>query len=245
MFQKNCPDMDVLFPALAEIGIKGVEIWNREANFDRLCQSSAREGIQVCAIIGSMLPLNAPDQHANAEKEIRQSIDLAVDHGVSNLICFSGNRREEWSDDQGVEAIAAGFSRVAGYADEKGVTLLLELLNSKVDHRGYQADTTSFGVEVCRKVNSPRVRLLYDIYHMQIMEGDIIRTIRENIQWIAHFHTAGNPGRNDLDDAQELNYPAIAKAVADLEFSGFVGHEFFPKKDAIAALREAYGIWHH
>lgn len=245
MFRKVRPDLEALFPALAEIGFQGVEIWGREENFEQLHLLTQREGLQICAMVGSGTPLNDQERHAEAEKTIRESIDIAADHGVPNLICFSGARREGQNDGQGIEAIVAGFSRVAAHAEEKGITLLLELLNSKVDHPAYQADSTSFGVEVCRRVNSSRVRLLYDIYHMQIMEGDVIRTIRENIEWIAHFHTAGNPGRQDLDDDQELNYAAIAKAVSESGFSGFVGHEFVPKKDVLTALREAYALWKH
>ncbi|MFV0415815.1 MAG: hydroxypyruvate isomerase family protein [Chthoniobacterales bacterium] len=237
------PNAETLLPQLAEIGYKGVEVWGRGENFPQLCQSARREGLQVCAMIGSARALNAKDEHAEAEAEIRESIDIATSEGISDLICFSGSRREGFTDAQGIETVVEGFSRVAAYAEEKEVTLLLELLNSKVDHPGYQADHTTFGVEVCRRVNSPRVRLLYDIYHMQIMEGDIIRTIRENIEWIGHFHTAGNPGRNDPDDQQELNYSAIAKTVLELNFPGFIGHEFSPKQDALAALHEAYTIW--
>jgi hydroxypyruvate isomerase len=116
----------------------------------------------------------------------------------------------------------------------------VELLNSKVNHPGYQCDRTAWGVGVVQAVNSPRVKLLYDIYHMQIMEGDLLRTIRDNIEHIAHFHTAGNPGRNDLDEAQEIYYPAVARAIHESGYSGWLGHEFSPKGDAVEALRQAY-----
>jgi hydroxypyruvate isomerase len=129
---------------------------------------------------------------------------------------------------------------VAKAAEEKGVNLCLELLNSKVDHPDYQCDHTWWGVEVCKRVNSPRVKLLYDIYHMQIMEGDLIRTIRDNIQYIGHFHTAGNPGRRDMDETQEIYYPAVMKAIADTGYDLYVGHEFVPKGDPIAALEAAF-----
>jgi hydroxypyruvate isomerase len=131
---------------------------------------------------------------------------------------------------------------VVSYAEEKGINLNIELLNSKVDHDGYQADHAAWGVEVCRRMGSPRVKLLYDIYHMQIMEGDLIRTISENIEWIGHFHTAGNPGRKDLDEDQELNYAAICRAIAASGYQGFVAHEFSPKGDRIEGLRAAFGI---
>ena len=135
------------------------------------------------------------------------------------------------------------MSRIAPYAEEKGVTLTMELLNSRVSHPGYQCDHTEWGVHMCKLVGSPRVKLLYDIFHMQIMEGDLIRTIQNNIQYIAHFHTAGNPGRNDLDDQQEIYYPAIARAVAALDYDGFVTHEFGPKGDNVAAVEQAFAAW--
>ena len=135
-----------------------------------------------------------------------------------------------------------GFRRVAPLAERAGVNLNLELLNSKVDHAGYQCDRSAWGVEVCRRVDSPRVKLLYDIYHMQIMEGDIIRTIRETIEWIGHFHTAGVPGRGPLDDSQELNYAAICHAIAASGYDGWVSHEFKPGRDAIADLQHAFGV---
>jgi hydroxypyruvate isomerase len=144
------------------------------------------------------------------------------------------------SDEEGAVNTAEGLKRVAGVAEQKGVTLILELLNSKVDHKDYQCDHTAWGVQVVRAVNSPRVKLLYDIYHMQIMEGDIIRTIRDNINYIGHFHTAGNPGRHDMDDTQELNYPPIMRAIAATNYDGYVGHEFIPKGDPMEAIRVTY-----
>ena len=132
-----------------------------------------------------------------------------------------------------------GLSRVTKAAEEKGINLCLELLNSKVNHPDYQCDSTAWGVEVCKRVNSPRAKLLYDIYHMQIMEGDIIRTLQDNIEYIGHFHTAGNPGRHDLDEEQEINYPPIMRAIAETGYTLYVGHEFIPKGDPIEGLRAA------
>ena len=164
------------------------------------------------------------------------------DRGIPALICFSGNRNAGQSDEDGLEATVAGLKRAAPYAERRGVNLNLELLNSRVDHPGYQADHTAWGAEVCRRVGSPRVRLLYDIYHMQIMEGDVIRTIGDNIRWIGHFHTAGNPGRKDLDDSQELQYAAICAAIAETGYDLFLAHEFTPKGDPIEALRRAFEV---
>ena len=144
------------------------------------------------------------------------------------------------TDDEALDISATLLRRVAPYAEEKGVNLNMELLNSKVDHAGYQGDHTAWGVALCEAVGSPRVKLLYDIYHMQIMEGDVIRTIRDSINWIGHFHTAGNPGRNDMDDTQELCYPAICKAIAETDYDLYLGHEFTAKGDRLEALAAAY-----
>jgi hydroxypyruvate isomerase len=171
------------------------------------------------------------------EKALRELIDPAAAAGAPNVIALSGNRRGI-SDQEGMDNVVALLARVKAQAEDKGVTVCLELLNSKVNHPDYQCDRTWWGVEVCKRVNSPRVRLLYDIYHMQIMEGDIIRTIRDNIQWIAHFHTAGNPGRHEMDDTQEMNYRGIARAIADLGFQGYVAHEYTPLRDPLQSLEE-------
>jgi hydroxypyruvate isomerase len=154
------------------------------------------------------------------------------------VIILSGERKG-LPDEQGIENSVRFLNQVKGLAEEKGVTICMELLNSKVNHPDYQCDRTAWGVEVCKRVNSPRVKLLYDIYHMQIMEGDVIRTIRENIQYIAHFHTAGVPGRHELDDRQELNYKAIAQAIADTGFAGYFAHEYSPTRDPLSSLEEA------
>ena len=181
---------------------------------------------------------------ANHEKLIadaEQMIPIAAAAGVPNIVCFSGNRAG-LSDGDGVANCITGLKRLAPTAEKHGVTLCLELLNSKVDHHDYQADHSAFGVQVVQGVASPRVKLLYDIYHMQIMEGDVIRTVRQNIQHIAHFHTGGVPGRNEIDDTQELNYHAVMTAIADAGYTGFVGQEFVPKRDPVASMKQAYEI---
>ena len=166
---------------------------------------------------------------------------MAEQWKIPNLICFSGSR-EAIDDTEGADITAEGLRRVAPAAEAAGVNLVIELLNSKVDHPDYQCDHTAWGIQVCQMVDSPRVKLLYDIYHMQIMEGDIIRTIRAHHQYFAHYHTAGNPGRNDMDDTQELYYPPIIRAIQETGYDGYVGHEFIPKGDPIAALRAAYEL---
>ena len=183
--------------------------------------------------------LNRRDQHDRIEKEIIANLADARQWQIPNLICLSGNR-DALDDSTGAKITAEGLSRVAPAAEAAGVTLVLELLNSKVDHPGYQADHTEWGVQVCQAVASPCVKLLYDVYHMQIMEGDIIRTVRARHDLIGFYHTAGNPGRNDLDETQELYYPAILKAIKETNYSGYVAHEFIPKGDPVAALRTVY-----
>ncbi|MBM3746795.1 MAG: TIM barrel protein [Acidobacteria bacterium] len=185
--------------------------------------------------------LNRKENHDKIEQQMKENLSRAAAAGLPNVITFSGNRRG-LSDEEGLENCVVGLNRVKALAEEKGVTICLELLNSKVNHKDYQADHTAWAVEVVKRVNSPRVKLLYDIYHMQIMEGDIIRTIRENIQYIGHFHTGGNPGRNEIDETQELNYRAIAQAVADLNFTGYFVHEFVPAGDPKRALERAVEI---
>ena len=183
--------------------------------------------------------LNKRENHDRIEDELLANIELAAANDIPGLITFSGNRYEGLSDEEGIDIIAEGLSRVTKAAEEKGINLCLELLNSKVNHPDYQCDSTAWGVEVCKRVNSPRAKLLYDIYHMQIMEGDIIRTLQDNIEYIGHFHTAGNPGRHDLDEEQEINYPPIMRAIAETGYTLYVGHEFIPKGDPIEGLRAA------
>jgi hydroxypyruvate isomerase len=186
--------------------------------------------------------LNDLAEHDRIEAEVRSNLQLAQKYAIPNLIVFSGSRRAGLTEEEGIENTALGLSRVVQAAEEAGVNLVLELLNSKVDHGGYQSDHTAWGVEVCHRVGSPRVGLLYDIYHMQIMEGDIVQTIRNSHAHFLHYHTAGVPGRHDLDDTQELNYPPIIRAIAATGYKGYVGHEFIPKGDPIAALEQAYKL---
>jgi hydroxypyruvate isomerase len=181
---------------------------------------------------------NRKESHDRLEAEIRGRITRAAEAKVPNVITFSGNR-QGMSDEEGRENCIIGLKRIAKFAEDKEITVVLELLNSKVNHKDYQCDHTAWGVDVIKGVDSPRVKLLYDIYHMQIMEGDIIHTIRDNFQYIAHFHTGGVPGRHELDDTQELQWRTVAKAIADLNFTGYFAHEFVPVKDPITSLRQA------
>ena len=228
---------------VADIGYDAVEIWMRDDSFDEVVEAARKYNLAICSMIGHASlekGLNDRFNHDRIESELKASIDIAVENGVLGLICFSGNVEAGRTEKETLGACADGLRRIAPYAEEKEVNLNLELLNSKVDHKGYQCDHTSWGRAVIERVGSTRVKMLYDIYHMQIMEGDVIRTIRENIHWIGHFHTAGNPGRNELDDTQELNYAGICKAIAETDYSGFVGHEFKPKGNLIHALKQAF-----
>jgi len=228
-----------LIAQAARIGYAGVEMCPEEH-----WQKVVDGGLKIVTMGGHYSlsdGLNKRENHDRIQREIEKNLETAVKWGVPALIVFSGNRNG-LPDAAGIEITAEGLQRVAKSAEDAGVTLVLELLNSKVDHHDYQCDHTAWGVDVCRIVNSPRVKLLYDIYHMQIQEGDVIRTIRSEIAHIGHFHTAGNPGRNELDENQELYYPAIMRAIAATDFDGCVGQELMPKGDPLAALEQAYKV---
>jgi hydroxypyruvate isomerase len=235
----NRPGIDPrrFFATAKQIGYAAVELLPRD-----LWDMAREEGLVIAAHGGHVSltdGLNRRENHNHIEDEINEMLELAVKYQIPNLIVFSGNRRG-LSDAEGAENTAEGLRRVAPAAEAKGITLVLELLNSKVDHHDYQCDHTAWGVQVMQRVNSPRVKLLYDIYHMQIMEGDIMRNLRENIGFIGHIHTAGNPGRADMDHTQELYYPAILRTIAETGYTGYVGHEFVPKGDPLEAIRVTY-----
>jgi hydroxypyruvate isomerase len=228
--------------ACAAMGLKAID----------LLQPSDWDVVRDCGLVCSMgYPTERRDflstgfnnraNHAMLLGELERTIPLAAKQGVPNVIAMFGNRQGR-SDAEGIAASVDGLKRIAPLAEQHKVTVCVELLNSKVDHPDYQGDHTAFGVEVMKNVGSPRVKLLYDIYHMQIMEGDVIRTIRDNIAHIAHFHTGGVPGRHELDETQELNWRAVAKAIVDTGFSGFLAHEFVPTRDPLTSLRQAVTI---
>ncbi len=184
---------------------------------------------------------NRPADHDKLVAESERLLPLVKEAGLPNMIVFSGNRRG-MTDSEGMDNCAKGIKRIVPIAEKLGVTISMELLNSKRDHKDYQCDHTAWGVELCKRVGSDRFKLLYDIYHMQIMEGDVIDTFQRNIQYISHFHTGGVPGRNEIDETQELNYNRIARAIADTGFKGYYAHEFIPKRDPIASLTQAYKL---
>jgi len=226
--------------AVSEIGLTAIDLIE-EKEWPIL----AEHGL-ICSLgwkMGGDIPngLNDPANHDLIVNGLLTTLPKAAKAKVPNLIAFFGNRKGR-SDEDAIKNCVIGLNKVKKAAEEHGVTVCVELLNSKVDHKDYQGDRTWFGVEVVKQVDSPRVRLLYDIYHMQIMEGDVIRTIRDNHQWIAHFHTGGVPGRHELDDTQELNWRTVAKAIADTGYTGYVAHEFVPTRDPLTSLREAVAL---
>ena len=184
---------------------------------------------------------NVKANHDKLVASLERALPIAAAQKVPNLITFFGNRRG-MPDGEAIDNCVEGLSRITKAAEEHGVTICLELLNSKVDHKDYHGDKSAFGVAVVKAVNSPRVRLLYDIYHMQIMEGDLIRTIRDNREYFTHFHTGGVPGRHELDGTQEIQWRSVATAIADMGFQGYFAHEFIPVRDPLASLREAVAL---
>ncbi|MEO6445820.1 MAG: TIM barrel protein [Gemmatimonadaceae bacterium] len=184
---------------------------------------------------------NRPSEHDRLVAESQRLLPLVAAAGLPNMIVFSGNR-DGMSDGEGLANCATALRRITPLAESLGVTICMELLNSKVDHIDYMCDRTPWGAELVRQVGSARFRLLYDIYHMQIMEGDVIRTIRDHFDTIAHFHTGGVPGRREIDESQELFYPAIMRAIADLGFKGYVAQEFIPSRDPLTSLAEGVKI---
>lgn len=237
----------------------------REMTLDQMCEAAAHAGIYGFDLIGpddwpllkkhGLVPTMCPGPYAgtiadgivqqeNHDRLVKSTLavlDLAAEGGCPNVIALAGPRKG-MSDADGADNCVAFFEGVKAHAENKGVTICLELLNSKVNHPDYICDHTAWGVGVMKRVNSPRVKLLYDIYHMQIMEGDVVRTVRENIAYIGHFHTGGNPGRHEIDGTQELNYRFVAQAIADTGFAGVMAHEYTPVRDALQSLAQAVEI---
>src|SRR5436309_6339837 len=242
-------------------------VFAREMSLDDCCREAARLGIKGFDLIGpadwptlkkygltpSMYPLgpggtiqdslNRKENHERLEKSLGAAIDESAANGVPNVITFSGNRNG-MDERVGADNCVLFLNKIKAQAEDKGVTICMEYFNSKVNHRDYMFDHILWGVDVMKRVNSPRVKILFDIYHGQIMDGDVVRNIRDYYQWIGHFHTGGNPGRHDIDESQELNYRFIAQAIADMGFTGFVSHEYTPAPghDPIATLNRAIEI---
>lgn len=229
-------EAEALIRAAAAMGYDGIELAD-----EALWPPIADAGLAIASHRGHgtiEAGLNRRQNHDRIERELLANLELAQQWRIPVLICFSGNR-DGISDEAGIEETALGLSRVAKAAEEAGVTLALELLNSRVDHPGYQCDRTAWGLAVIERVASPAVKLLYDVYHMQVMEGNIIGAIRAHHPAFAHYHVAGNPGRHEPDSSQELRYRAIYEAIAATGFTGYVGMEFIPLGDPIRSLRAA------
>ncbi len=238
-------ELEDLCQAGKEMGLASVELLN-PSDFPTL----RKHGL-TCAMVSNPVvdglggiekAWNRVEHHDRLVSAYEQRIREVADAGMTNLICFSGNRAG-LDDEKGLENCALGLKRIMKLAEEKKVTIAMELLNSRVNHKDYQCDHTAWGVELCQRVSSERFRLLYDIYHMQIMEGDLIATIRKHHRHFAHYHTGGVPGRNEIDETQEIHYPAVMKAIVETGFKGHVAQEFIPKrKDVLASLRQGVEI---
>ncbi|MBA4852491.1 hydroxypyruvate isomerase family protein [Emticicia sp. BO119] len=236
--------LDDLCKSAKTIGLESIELLKPEEF------ATVKKYGLTCAMVSStsedwgiVKGWNKKEHHDGLEKWHQYLIDETAKAGFTNLICFSGNRDKDIDDEQGMKNCAEGLKRILSYAESKKVVLVMELLNSKVDHKDYMCDHTNWGVELCKMIDADNFKLLYDIYHMQIMEGDVIRTIKENQKYIAHYHTGGVPGRHEIDKTQELYYPAIMEAIVDTGFKGFVAQEFIPARtDKIASLKQGVEI---
>ena len=229
--------LEELCAKCAQMGLKAVDLLNPEeyevpGRYGLVCSMGYAGGGEIDSA------MNRVENHAKIEEAFRKYIPLAAKAGVPNVITFSGTRKG-MSDDEGARNTIAGLNRVKKIAEDHGVTICMELLNSKVDHKDYMCDHTAWGVRVVEAVNSPRVKLLYDIYHMQIMEGDLIRTIQQNIQWLSHFHTGGVPGRHELDNTQEVQWDGVMRGILATNFQGYVAQEFLPTRDPLTSLWQA------
>jgi hydroxypyruvate isomerase len=227
--------------AAKEIGIQSIDLlgpedWKTVQDFGLTCAMASGAGM------GIEKGFNREDYHDQLVESYEKLIPLAAEAGLPNVICFSGNRNG-LDDEEGIEICARGLKRLMKLAEQKKVNVVMELLNSRVDHKDYQCDHTEWGVKLCKKIGSDRFKLLYDVYHMQIMEGDLIATIKRNAEFIAHYHTGGVPGRHEIDARQEIHYPAVMKAIVETGFEGFVAQEFVPTgSDPLKSLREAIAI---
>jgi hydroxypyruvate isomerase len=237
----NSIPLEKLCEAAKDMGIKSIDLLNSTQ-----WATATKYGL-TCAMayandLGLAKGFNDVSLHEKLLKDYTLNIPKAAELGFKNVICFSGNANG-LSSEQGLENCAKGLEPVMKVAEKYNVLVSMELLNSKVDHKDYQCDYTNWGVRLCEKLGSPNFKLLYDIYHMQIMEGDVIATIRKNIKYISHFHTGGVPGRHEIDESQELYYPAIMKAIVDTGFKGYVAQEFIPSNpDKLASLKSAITI---
>lgn len=228
--------LEELCAAGAKLGLKGIDLLGPDA-FPTL----KKHGL-VCTMTSGGGDFIDKSKHDRSVDRVHAAIEANAEYGFPNVIAMAGNRKNIPDDEVGLKNAVIGLKRVASMAEKKKVTVCIEYLNSKVNHKGYMFDNMAWGVEVCERVGSPNVKILYDIYHAQIMEGDIIRTIQTHKDVIGHYHTGGNPGRNEIDETQEIYYPAIMRAIVETGFKGYVAHEFVPKRDPLTSLAQAIEI---
>ncbi|ERM84664.1 hydroxypyruvate isomerase [Rhodonellum psychrophilum GCM71 = DSM 17998] len=237
----NDIELEDLCKAANEIGLTSIELVGPE-EWPMLKKYGLTSAMPWGAGMGIEKGFNNPDFHDDLVKSYEEMIPKVAAAGFKQIICFSGNRKG-LDDQKGIENCAMGLKRLMPTAEKHGVIMCMELLNSKVNHKDYQADHTAWGAEMCKAVGSENIKLLYDVYHMQIMEGDVIATINKFHPYISHYHTGGVPGRNEIDETQELYYPAIMKAILETGYKGFVGQEFIPKRpDKLASLKQGVEI---
>jgi hydroxypyruvate isomerase len=239
-------------------------VFGRDVTIEDRCREAARLGLYGIDLIGlkdwptlkkyGLIPTMAPgggsirdglnriENHPRIEKQVHELIDMCAANGAPNVIGLSGERKGQ-PIERGIENCVTFCNKIKSHLEDKNVTFCIEYLNSKVNHPDYDFDHMAYGVEVCKRVGSPRVKILYDIYHAQIMEGDLIRTMQNNVQYIGHLHTAGNPGRHEMDDTQELNYRGIALALVKMGYDGYIAHEYSPVRDPIKSLEETLRIF--
>jgi hydroxypyruvate isomerase len=240
--------MDELCQHAKRIGLKALDLLNPGKDFETIKKYGL--ACSMVSVSGTGIPkgFNRKENHAELIEKLKVAIDATSEAGFPNVICFSGNRhkgkedKEGVADEEGIKVCTEGLKQIVGYAEQKKIILCMELLNSKRNHKDYQCDLSAWGVKVCKAVGSENFKLLYDIYHMQIDEGDVIATIKENYQYFGHYHTGGVPGRNEIDETQELYYPAIMRAIVATGYKGYVAHEFVPKRDPVKSLEQAAQI---
>ena len=250
-FRTQGQSLGDIFTKAASIGFAATELWapsfdsNDPESLEHISEAARSAGLSVSSFTGHESidhGLNDPSQWDRIEFELERSIRAAAKLGIPGIICFSGTRRPGVSDAYGLALFTKGARRIVKLAEECSVNLNLEVLNSRIDHPNYMADTVDWAIAACEAVNSPRMKLLFDIYHVQIMEGDLIRALRRAQPYLGHVHTAGNPGRHELDGFQEINYPALVSELDRLGYEGFIGHEFFATGDRLAGLTAAFEI---
>lgn len=238
--------IDEFTARVAQIGFEAIELWGYDDSLPSIVAAARKHGLVVSSLTGHDSiehGLNDPSQHDRIDNELRHSIEVCAEHGIPNAICFAGSRYQGVSDVEGLSIAARALRRIAPYAEKHGVNLNLELLNSRVDHYNYMGDSTDWCLALCQMVDSLRVKVLYDVYHAQIMEGDLVRNLSRLLPVLGHVHTGGNPGRAEIDETQEINYRALMTVLKESNYTGYVGHEFFPRRsDPMESLWQAFAI---